>query len=50
MKAIYFNNVYPVCHAFDQDAKEGHDLVIGLSTGDGIFLHLELTFMLFENF
>ncbi|XP_030451495.1 probable catabolite repression protein creC [Syzygium oleosum] len=34
MKAIYFNNVYPVCHAFDQDAKEGHDLVIGLSTGD----------------
>ncbi|KAK4766308.1 hypothetical protein SAY87_007950 [Trapa incisa] len=34
MKAIYFNNVYPVCHAFDQDAKDGHDLLIGLSTGD----------------
>ncbi|XP_031382770.1 probable catabolite repression protein creC isoform X2 [Punica granatum] len=34
MKAIYFNNVYPVCHAFDSDAKDGHDLLIGLSTGD----------------
>ncbi|KAI4374266.1 hypothetical protein MLD38_012278 [Melastoma candidum] len=34
MKAIYFNNVYPVCHAFDHDAKDGHDLLIGLSTGD----------------
>lgn len=24
-----------MCHAFDQEAKDGHDLVIGLSTGDG---------------
>ncbi|KAK4783881.1 hypothetical protein SAY86_018249 [Trapa natans] len=34
IKAIYFNNVYPVCHAFDPDTKDGHDLLIGLSTGD----------------
>lgn len=38
MKAIYFNNVYPVCHAFDSNAKDGHDLLIGLSTGDGTVL------------
>lgn len=36
MKAVYFNSVYPVCHAFDQDSKDGHDLLIGMSSGDGI--------------
>jgi len=24
-----------VCQAFDQDAKDGHDLLIGLNSGDG---------------
>jgi len=24
-----------VCHAFDQDAKDGHDFLVGLSSGDG---------------
>ena len=27
-----------MCHAFDQDAKDGHDLLIGLSSGDGKIL------------
>ncbi|XP_039042080.1 dystrophia myotonica WD repeat-containing protein-like isoform X2 [Hibiscus syriacus] len=34
IKSIHFSNSNPVCHAFDQDAKEGHDLLIGLSSGD----------------
>lgn len=34
IKSIHFNNSNPVCHAFDQDAKDGHDLIIGLSSGD----------------
>lgn len=24
-----------MCHAFDPDAKDGHDLLIGLNSGDG---------------
>ncbi|KAF2312096.1 hypothetical protein GH714_028038 [Hevea brasiliensis] len=35
IKSIHFSNSNPVCHAFDQDAKDGHDLLIGLSSGDG---------------
>lgn len=34
IKSIHFNNSNPICHAFDQDAKDGHDLIIGLSSGD----------------
>ncbi|KAJ6750123.1 hypothetical protein OIU85_000728 [Salix viminalis] len=34
IKSIHFSNTSPVCHAFDQDAKDGHDLLIGLSSGD----------------
>ncbi|KAG5582578.1 hypothetical protein H5410_053205 [Solanum commersonii] len=34
IKSIHFSNSNPVCHAFDPDAKEGHDLLIGLSSGD----------------
>ncbi|KAI4349164.1 hypothetical protein L6164_009794 [Bauhinia variegata] len=34
VKSIHFSNSNPVCHAFDQDAKDGHDLLIGLNTGD----------------
>nr|GMC90508.1 WD repeat-containing protein 20-like [Ipomoea batatas] len=34
VKSIHFGNYYPVCHAFDPDAKDGHDLLIGLNTGD----------------
>ncbi|XP_061374234.1 uncharacterized protein LOC133316494 [Gastrolobium bilobum] len=34
IKSIHFSNSNPTCHAFDQDSKDGHDLLIGLSTGD----------------
>ncbi|CAI0471481.1 unnamed protein product [Linum tenue] len=34
IKSIHFSNSNPVCHAFDPDARDGHDLVIGLSSGD----------------
>lgn len=34
IKSIHFSNSNPVCHAFDQDAKDGHDLLIGLISGD----------------
>uniref|UniRef100_A0A2N9FD99 Uncharacterized protein n=1 Tax=Fagus sylvatica TaxID=28930 RepID=A0A2N9FD99_FAGSY len=34
IKSIHFSNSNPVCHAFDQDAKDGHDLLIGLFSGD----------------
>ncbi|KAM3379300.1 hypothetical protein P3S68_011714 [Capsicum galapagoense] len=33
IKSIHFSNSKPVCHAFDPDAKEGHDLLIGLNFG-----------------
>ncbi|KHF98349.1 putative catabolite repression creC [Gossypium arboreum] len=36
IKSIHFSNSNPVCHAFDQDAKEGHDLLIGLNSGDAV--------------
>lgn len=34
IKSIHFSNSNPVCHAFDQDPKDGHDLLIGLNSGD----------------
>ncbi|GKV05654.1 hypothetical protein SLEP1_g17641 [Rubroshorea leprosula] len=34
IKSIHFSNSNPICHAFDQDAKDGHDLLIGLISGD----------------
>ncbi|XAR69079.1 hypothetical protein NMG60_11000538 [Bertholletia excelsa] len=34
IKSINFSNSNPVCHAFDPDAKDGHDLLIGLTSGD----------------
>ncbi|MBA0660799.1 hypothetical protein Goklo_012765 [Gossypium klotzschianum] len=34
IKSINFSNSSPICHAFDQDAKDGHDLLIGLNSGD----------------
>ncbi|KAI5665307.1 hypothetical protein M9H77_24630 [Catharanthus roseus] len=34
IKSIHFSNSNPVCHAFDPDAKDGHDLLIGLNSGD----------------
>ncbi|KAF6173118.1 hypothetical protein GIB67_020710 [Kingdonia uniflora] len=34
IKMINFSNSNPVCHAFDPEAKDGHDLIIGLNSGD----------------
>ncbi|XP_042476568.1 WD repeat-containing protein 20 homolog [Macadamia integrifolia] len=34
IKSIHFSNSNPVCHAFDPEAKDGHDLLIGLNSGD----------------
>lgn len=32
---MHFSNSNPVCHAFDSESKDGHDLLIGLNSGDG---------------
>eukprot|EP00262_Sarcandra_glabra_P010958 TRINITY_DN26664_c0_g1_i1.p1 TRINITY_DN26664_c0_g1~~TRINITY_DN26664_c0_g1_i1.p1 ORF type:complete len:548 (+),score=51.97 TRINITY_DN26664_c0_g1_i1:424-2067(+) len=34
VKSIHFSNSNPICHAFDPEAKDGHDLLIGLNSGD----------------
>ncbi|KFK36604.1 hypothetical protein AALP_AA4G145200 [Arabis alpina] len=34
VKSIHISNSNPMCHAFQPDAKDGHDLLIGLNTGD----------------
>ncbi|VFQ78935.1 unnamed protein product [Cuscuta campestris] len=34
IKSIHFSNSNPVCHAFDPEAKDGQDLLIGLISGD----------------
>ncbi|KAJ4972218.1 hypothetical protein NE237_005317 [Protea cynaroides] len=34
IKSIHFSNSNPVCHSFDPEAKDGHDLLIGLNSGD----------------
>ena len=50
IKSINFSNANPVCHAFDSEAKDGHDLLIGLNTGDGkyLFVYIYTHFCLFE--
>ncbi|KAK9290504.1 hypothetical protein L1049_008674 [Liquidambar formosana] len=40
IKALHFGNSNPVCHAFDPDAKDGHDLLIGLNSGDAYSVSL----------
>ncbi|OAY79396.1 putative catabolite repression protein creC [Ananas comosus] len=35
IKSIHFSNSIPVCHAFDPEAKDGHDLLIAVQSGDG---------------
>lgn len=35
IKSVSFGNSNPVCHAFDSKARDGHDLLIGLNSGDG---------------
>lgn len=34
IKCIHFSNLNPVCHAYDPEVKDGHDLIIGLNSGD----------------
>ncbi|XP_010930800.1 uncharacterized protein [Elaeis guineensis] len=34
IKSIHFSNSNPICHAFDAGSKDGHDLLIGLHSGD----------------
>ncbi|KAH0469790.1 hypothetical protein IEQ34_001348 [Dendrobium chrysotoxum] len=34
IKYVHFSISYPLCHAFDSEAKDGHDLLIGLHSGD----------------
>lgn len=34
IKAIQFRNSSPVCHAFDAEANDGYDLLVGLHCGD----------------
>ncbi|KAL8214310.1 hypothetical protein R6Q57_003759 [Mikania cordata] len=34
IKSVSFGNSNPICHAFDSKAKDGHDLLIGLNSGD----------------
>ncbi|KAL5204425.1 hypothetical protein ABZP36_009296 [Zizania latifolia] len=36
VKSIHFSNSDPLCHAFDSEAKDGHDLIVGLLSGDGL--------------
>jgi len=36
IKSIHFSSSNPLCHAFDPEAKDGHDLLIGVFSGDGI--------------
>lgn len=40
IKSIQFGNSNPVCHAFDAEASDGHDLLIGLHSGDSRFSQL----------
>ncbi|KAL2652146.1 hypothetical protein R1flu_020274 [Riccia fluitans] len=34
IKCLHFGNANPICHTYDPDAKDGHDLLIGLTSGD----------------
>ena len=47
IKSINFSNSNPFCHAFDPDAKDGHDLIIGLNSGDGKYIFWSHTLILF---
>ncbi|KAG1369891.1 hypothetical protein COCNU_15G002570 [Cocos nucifera] len=40
IKSIHFSNSNPICHAFDAGSKDGHDLLIGLHSGDAVALVL----------
>ncbi|PWA52030.1 WD40/YVTN repeat-like-containing domain-containing protein [Artemisia annua] len=42
VKSITFGNSNPVCHAFDSKAKDGHDFLIGLNSGDVYSVSLRL--------
>ncbi|KAJ0817483.1 putative transcription factor WD40-like family [Helianthus annuus] len=42
IKSISFGNSNPICHAFDSKAKDGHDLLIGLNSGDVYSVSLRL--------
>lgn len=35
IKSLHFSTSNPICHSFDPEAKDGHDLLIGLNSGDG---------------
>ncbi|GAB2257749.1 hypothetical protein Droror1_Dr00013909 [Drosera rotundifolia] len=39
-KSVHFCSSYPTCHAFDGEATDGHDLVIGMSNGDAYSVSL----------
>lgn len=43
---MHFSNSNPICHAFDPEAKDGHDLLIGLNSGDGKHTFSMLDFLL----
>ncbi|KNA07403.1 hypothetical protein SOVF_172230 isoform A [Spinacia oleracea] len=34
IKSIHFANSNPICHTFNPEANDGHDLLIGLNSGD----------------
>nr|POE75673.1 hypothetical protein CFP56_78221 [Quercus suber] len=34
IKSLHFSTSNPICHSFDPEAKDGHDLLIGLNSGD----------------
>jgi hypothetical protein len=36
IKSIHFSSSNPLCHAFDPEAKDGHDLLVGVFSGDGM--------------
>ncbi|KAJ9558965.1 hypothetical protein OSB04_013579, partial [Centaurea solstitialis] len=42
IKSISFGNSNPICHAFDPKAKDGHDFLIGLNSGDVYSVSLRL--------
>nr|XP_043609336.1 probable catabolite repression protein creC [Erigeron canadensis] len=42
IKSVSFGNSNPICHAFDSKAKDGHDFLIGLNSGDVYSVSLRL--------
>jgi hypothetical protein len=46
IKIIHFNSSNPTCHTFDSEAKDGHDLLVGLSSGDGDYFYPSKCFVL----